>query len=201
MLIETQEIMQLSDLDLSKTYTYADYFKWDFVERVELINGKVFMLATPFTLHQQVSGNILFTLANHCYKKPFEVFAAPFDIRLSRNLKEDEDIKTVVQPDISVICNRDKIDERGCIGVPDIMIEIISPGSNKKELQDKYEIYEECGVQEYWIISPDYNIFFRYTLEENGKYIPSKLLTFGDEVTTPILPGFVLKLEEVFDDN
>ncbi|RYE28243.1 MAG: Uma2 family endonuclease [Sphingobacteriaceae bacterium] len=199
--METQEIMQLSDLDLSKTYTYADYYKWDFVERVELINGKVFMLPTPYTLHQQVSGNLLFALANHCYKKPIKVFTAPFDIRLSKNLKEDEDIKTVVQPDISVICDRTKIDERGCIGVPNIMIEILSPGSNKKELHNKYDIYEECGVQEYWIISPDYCTFFRYTLEESGKYNPSKLFTFGDEVTTPILPGFVLKLEDVFAED
>jgi len=175
--METQEIMQLSDLDLSKTYTYADYFKWDFVERVELIKGKVFMLPTPFTLHQQVLGNLLVALANYLSKKRPEVFMAPFDVRLSKNLKRDEDIQTVVQPDICVICDRLKIDERGCIGVPDIMVEILSPENNKKELQDKYDIYEENGVQEYWIILPGCNAFFRYTFGEDGKYIPFRLLT------------------------
>lgn len=193
--------MKLSDLDLSKSYTYADYLNWDFPERVELIKGKVFMLPTPFTAHQQVSRNLLVAMANHLSKKRSEVFMAPFDVRLSKNLRRDEDIQTVVQPDICVICDRQKIDERGCIGVPDIMVEILSSGNNNKELQNKYQIYEENGVQEYWIISPDYNTFFRYILGEDGKYVPFKLLTSGSEVTTPILPGFVLNLKEVFNDN
>jgi Uma2 family endonuclease len=93
-----------------------------------------------------------------------------------------------------------KIDERGAIAAPDIVIEILSPGNNKKELQNKYEVYEEAGVQEYWIIHPSEKTFLKYTLV-NGTYQASRLLTIGDEVITPILPGFVLSLEEVFADN
>ena len=194
--------MEFSELDLSKTYTYADYLQWDFPERVELIKGKVFPKgSSPWTAHQRVSGNIASALANYLHKKQWQVYFAPFDVRLPHQSKENQDIINVVQPDICVICDRSKIDEIGCIGMPDIMIEILSPGNNTAELQDKYEIYEENGVQEYWVVSPTYNTFFRYTLGEDGKFVPTKLLTVGSEVTTPILPGFVLKLEDVFDDN
>lgn len=193
--------MEFSDLDLSKIYSYADYLQWDFEERVELIKGKVFPLYTPFTAHQRVSGNIVFALANFLYKKQETVFNAPFDVRFPNLSKENQDIFTVLQPDISVICDRNKIDEPGCLGAPDIVVEILSPGNNKKELQNKYEVYEENGVQEYWIVSPQDKTFLKYTLSNEGTYFPSRLLTFGSEVTTPVLPGFVLNLEQVFKDN
>lgn len=200
--METQEIMQLSDLDLSKTYTYADYLQWKFKERLELIKGRVFKMSpAPSSYHQNIAGNLYFALKLYLLKKQCKVFIAPFDVRLTQKSLTNEDIITVVQPDICVICDRSKIDKAGCIGAPDIVIEILSPGNNNIELQDKYEIYKENGVQEYWIISPTYNTFFRYTLGENKKYVSSKLLTIGSEVTTPILPGFVLKLEDVFADD
>lgn len=192
--------MEFSDLDLSKIYSYADYLQWDFEERVELIKGKVFPLYTPFTAHQRVSGNIVFALANFLYKKQETVFNAPFDVRFPNLSKENQDIFTVLQPDISVICDRNKIDEPGCLGAPDIVVEILSPGNNKKELQNKYEVYEENGVQEYWIVSPQDKTFFKYILNQDGVYVPSRLLTTGNEVTTPIFPGFIMSLEEVFED-
>ena len=100
-----------------------------------------------------------------------------------------------------MICDRSKIDKAGCIGAPDIVVEIISPGNNKTELQNKFEIYEENGVQEYWIVSPQDKTFLKYTLNQEGVYTASKLLPSDAEVTTPILPGFVLKLEEVFAED
>ena len=200
--METQEIMQLSDLDLSKTYTYADYLQWNFPERVELIKGKVFPKGpSPWTAHQRVSGNITFALANYLHKKQWQVYFAPFDVRLPHQSEENQDVITVVQPDICVICDRSKIDKAGCIGAPDIVVEIISPGNNKTVLQNKFEIYEENGVQEYWIVSPQDKTFLKYTLNQDCFYVASKLLPSDAEVTTPILPGFVLKLENVFDDN
>ena len=112
----------------------------------------------------------------------------------------NESFTTVFQPDICVICDLSKLDDHGCVGAPDIVVEILSPGNNKKELRNKYEIYEEAGVQEYWIVWPDTQSFLKYTLNEEGKYIPSRILTSGDEVTTPVLPGFILDLEEVFEE-
>jgi len=194
--------MQLSDLDLSKTYSYADYLQWKFEERIELIKGRIFKMSpAPGSSHQEISGNIYFAFKLYLLKKPCKVFSAPFDVRLPRKSKNNQDLITVVQPDICVICDPSKIDERGCLGAPDIVVEILSPGNNKTELQNKYEVYEESGVQEYWIVSPQDKTFFRYTLNQDGVYVASKLLPSDSEVTTPVLPGFILNLEEVFADT
>lgn len=199
-LLHKSTVMQFSDLDLSKTYTYADYLQWHFDERLELIKGKIFKMSpAPSSLHQRISGKVHLKLGIYLQAKSCEVFTAPFDVRLTRTVN-DSQVTTVVQPDVCVICDPNKIDERGAIGAPDIVIEILSPGNNKKELQNKYEVYEEAGVQEYWIIHPSEKTFLKYTLV-NGTYQTSRLLTIGDEVTTPILPGFILNLEEVFADK
>lgn len=199
--METQEIMQLSDLDLSKTYTYADYLQWKFEERIELIKGKIFKMSpAPSSFHQEIAVEITRVFANYLKGKMCKVYPAPFDVRLTKKSLMNEDVITVVQPDICVVCDRRKIDKAGCIGTPDIVVEILSPGNNKTELQNKYDVYEENGVQEYWIVSPQDKTFFKYILNQDGVYFPSKLLTTGSEVTTPVLPCFVMSLEEVFKD-
>jgi Uma2 family endonuclease len=99
-----------------------------------------------------------------------------------------------------VICDLSKLDDHGCIGAPDIVIEILSPGNNKKELRNKYEIYQEAGVKEYWVIHPSERTFLKYTLDQDGFFQPSRLLTGGDKITTSILPGFSMDLDEVFGE-
>ena len=193
--------MEFSDLDLSKTYSYADYLKWSFEERLELIKGKIFKMSpAPSTSHQRILRRISQSLGVFLNNHKCEVFIAPFDVRLPRRSKDDQDIITVVQPDICLVCDKEKIDAKGCLGAPDIVVEILSPGNNKKELQNKYEVYEETGVREYWIVSPQDKTFLKYTLSDEQKYVASRLLTIGNIVTTPILPGFQLDLEEVFKD-
>ena len=192
--------MQLSDLDLSKTYSYADYLQWTFEDRLELIKGKIFkMTPAPNLYHQEISTIISGELYNFLKGKPCRVFSAPFDVRLSCKSDEikEKKIYTVVQPDVCVVCSPLKLDSRGCTGAPDIVVEILSPGNNEKELRNKYEVYEESGISEYWLISPQDKTFFKYTLIE-GHYQPSRLMTIGDMITTPILPGFELNLETVF---
>lgn len=192
--------MQLADLDFSKSYTYADYLQWTLDERLELLKGKLFKMSpAPSRLHQKLSLAVARELSNYLKGNPCEVYTAPFDVRLPRKSKNDKDILTVVQPDICVICDPSKLDDRGCIGAPDIVVEILSPGNNQKELKNKYEIYEESGVKEYWIISPQNETFFQYTLAEDGKFQASHLMTVGDQVTTPVLPGFTLDLTELFE--
>ncbi|WP_423148484.1 Uma2 family endonuclease [Rubrolithibacter danxiaensis] len=194
--------MQLSDLDINKTYSYADYLKWHFDERIELIKGKIFKMSpAPGSYHQRISVYLVNKIFNYLNGKRCEVFSAPFDVRLPRKSENDKEICTVVQPDICVICDPEKIDERGCLGAPDIVVEILSRGNNKKELKNKYEAYEEALVKEYWIIHPEEKTFMKYTLNAEGKFIPSRLLTIGDQVTTPVLPGFVLILDEVFKER
>lgn len=190
--------MKLADLDLNKVYTYADYFKWRFEERVELIKGYVFKMSpAPNTFHQQISGDIYGQLWSFLRKKPCKVFSAPFDVRLPRKSNDDQDIITVLQPDICVICDLSKLDKRGCMGAPDVVVEILSPGNNAKELKNKYEVYEEAGVKEYWIVSPQDNTFVIYTLTD-GRYTTSRIMVAGDTVTSAVLPGFSLALEELF---
>lgn len=196
-----EKIHRLEDIDLSGTYSYADYLKWDIEERLELIRGKIFSMSpAPGSYHQEVSAHVLSEIYFYLKNNPCKVYAAPFDVRLPRQSLEDKEIYTVLQPDICVICDSRKIDERGCIGAPDIVVEILSPGNSKKELKYKYEVYEEFGVREYWVFQPEGKLFFKYVLNETGKFESSRVLTSGDEVTSSVLPGFSLTLDDVFRD-
>lgn len=191
--------MELAELDFTKDYTYADYLKWTFEERLELIKGKLFRMSpAPNRVHQVLVFRINGPMYIYLEGKSCSAYPAPFDVRLPRKSKEDKDIITVLQPDFCVVCDPSKLDDKGCIGAPDIVVEILSPGNNKKELKNKYEAYEEAGVKEYWIIHPQEKTFLKYVLTD-GKFQPSHLLTIGDEVTTEVLPGFVLSLEKLFD--
>jgi len=198
---EQQPILTVNEVDFSANYSYADYMRFAFEERLEIIKGHLFRMSpAPARVHQRILTNIFGPIYNILKGKHCQVYTAPFDVRLAKKNQEDREIFNVVQPDIVVICDSNKLDKRGCIGAPDIVIEILSPGNNKKELIHKYEVYEEAGIKEYWIVSSTDKTFFKYILDEQGKFQPTKLLTIGEEVTTPILPGFVLNLEEVFED-
>jgi Uma2 family endonuclease len=183
------------------SYTYADYLTWQLDEMVELIRGKVFRqaAAAPRRIHQEVA----MILANRFYEflkgKPCKVYMAPFDVRLPVASRRHEDIVTVVQPDLCVVCDTDKLDELGCVGAPDLIVEILSPGNNKKELQLKYDVYEASGVTEYWVIHPDERTLLIYTMYV-GKYRSSRLFTLGDRVSSQAVPGFELELDDVFGE-
>lgn len=155
-------VLTFNDLDPNGTYTYADYVKWTFEERLELIKGKIFnMSPAPTRRHQKISGKLFTPISNFLDGKPCEVYSAPFDVRLTPlkgKKRKDNQIYTVVQPDICVICDIDKLDDRGCIGAPDLIIEILSPGNTKKEMSDKFQVYEENGVREYWLVEPNDNV-------------------------------------------
>ncbi len=190
------------DVDESLTYSYAHYLNWLFEERVELIKGKIFKMSpAPSRVHQEVSGEIFVAFYNFLKNKPCKVYGAPFDVRFPKESKADKDVFTVLQPDICVVCDLSKLDDKGCIGTPDIVVEVLSPGNTKKELLHKYKVYEEFGVKEYWVVSAsDQNILI-YTLDSDGKFQPSKIFTHSEEIHSSVLPGFVLKIDDVFEDN
>jgi Uma2 family endonuclease len=191
-------IVNEPDFSYGGLYTYADYLKWTIDERLELIKGKIFRMSpAPNRIHQKISGDIFSELHNYLSDKRCDVYSAPFDVRLPRKSKADKDIITVVQPDICVICDPSKLDDKGCIGAPDIVVEILSPGNNAKELRNKYEVYEEAGVKEYWIVSPQDQTFLVYTLSD-GRFKPSKLMVSGETIVSSVLPGFQLQLSEIF---
>ena len=193
--------MELANLDLNKVYTYADYYKWKFEERVELIKGYIFKMSpSPNRLHQEISGGISYQLLKFLARSPCKVYTAPFDVRFPRKSKADKDIITVLQPDICVVRDRSKLDDRGCIGAPDIVVEVLSPSNNKKELKNKYEIYEEAGVKEYWVVWPYEQTMIVYTLTD-GKFVSSPVISGGDILTSSVLPGFSLNISELFRDN
>ena len=190
--------MQLSDLDLNKEYTYADYCKWKFEERVELIKGMIFRMSpVPNRVHQKLTGNIYRRLGNFLENESCEVYVAPFDVRLPRKSKNDEDIITVVQPDVCVVCDPGKLDSLGCLGAPDLIVEVLSPGNSKKEVKNKFDVYEEAGVREYWIVDPEH-LSVQINKLQNGVYVPMRALAAGDMATTDIIPGFSLDLTELF---
>ena len=190
--------MKLADLNPNLLYTYADYLKWQFEERVELIRGKIFAMSGPNRAHQEISSYLHLEIGNYLKGKDCKVYSAPFDVRLPRKSKEDKDIVTVVQPDLCVICDRSILDFKGCLGAPDIVVEITSPSNNITELKNKYDIYEEAGVKEYWIVSPQDNYLMVYTLI-NGKYHASRLMVAGDVFHSSVLEGFSLNLKDMFD--
>jgi Uma2 family endonuclease len=182
------------------SYTYADYLTWEIDHMVELIKGKVFRqaVAAPRRIHQELVLKIGSQLGNLLKGKTCKVYIAPFDVRLPVKSKKHKDINSVVQPDICVVCDPEKLDDLGCVGAPDLIMEILSPSNNKKELQNKYEVYEESGVKEYWIVHPYEKTLLVYTLVD-GKFIPSKLFTLGDHVASKCIQGFVLDLDELFE--
>lgn len=188
-------------LDLSKRYTYADYLSWTFRERVELFLGKVVKMSpAPSTRHQRIVKDILVELDLFLRKKNCQVFPAPFDVRLPlpTEMQTDKKIDTVVQPDITVICDETKLDERGCIGAPDIVVEVLSPGNTKKEMKNKLEIYQNAGIPEYWLVDPEREFVLLYNLNEKGQYVGSVPFTDEDTVKSAALAGFELPLDIIF---
>ncbi len=190
--------MTISHLTINKLHSYADYLKWQLEERIELIKGKIYEMSGPSRVHQKLSGRIFLEVGTFLKDKTCEVYSAPFDVRLPKKSNNDRDIYTVVQPDICVVCDHSKLDDKGCLGAPDIVVEILSPGNNVKELKYKYEVYEEAGIKEYWIVSPQDRTFSVYTLKD-GKYHPSRIMVEGDIVKSKVLPGFKLDLKALFD--
>ncbi len=180
------------------TYTYADYLQWTFEERIELFKGRLMKMAAPNTKHQKISMHLSNVFYNFLKNKPCSVFHAPFDVRLPiKSGKKDNEISTVVQPDLCVVCDLSKIDEKGCLGAPDIIIEILSPGNSKRELQHKFELYEEAGVLEYWIVAPAEEFITIWYLEQ-GKYNRSKPFSTAQIITSAVLPNFQLDTTDLF---
>jgi Uma2 family endonuclease len=193
-------LTSLDQLDPNGTYTYADYYLWQFPERVELLRGKIRQIVHPLRIHQSILGKFVYFFGNALHKhREHHCYAAPFDVRLFR-ADDDKDAYTVVQPDLCVICDPSKLDERGCNGAPDLIIEIRSPGNSRTEMKDKFELYQEAGVLEYWVVSPIEKNIQIWTLDEQGICISRQPKVEGDTVTTPIIPNLEVDVTEVFVD-
>ena len=189
-------ITNIEQLDLiNSVYTYTDYVLWNIKERLEVIKGKIFRLDTPDVSHQKISGNLYGEMYHYFKGKSCKLFAAPFDVVL-KNKKGIED--SVVQPDICVVCDPKKLEnDKRCLGAPDLIIEILSPGNTKKEMRDKYELYEEAGVYEYWVVRPIDKEITQFVLE-NGKYRALPPIIEGDIVSSVKFPELTVATEDIF---
>lgn len=192
-------ITQLSQLDPSKTYSYADYLTWKFEEFVELIKGKLMHpMAGPSRRHQLYFGNLFGEIQHYLKRKSCQVYAAPFDVRLTTGgANGDEQIQTVVQPDICVVCDLSKLDDQGCVGAPDWIIEIAAPGNLTHDTRTKFDLYQESGVREYWIVFPGVNTVAAYRLEGERYQLTAEYVGPGP-IPVQTLPGLTLHWEDVF---
>jgi Uma2 family endonuclease len=174
----------------NRTYTYEDWLSWDEDVRAELVDGNLYMMAPPSRRHQAVIMEISRQLANFLRGKPCKVFPAPFGVHLN----EEED--TVFEPDIVVVCDKSKLDEKGCKGAPDFIIEILSPSSARMDRLLKYNKYQLSGVREYWIVDPE-TTSVQVSILENGRYYTT---VYGEDGVAPVavLPGCEIVLKDVF---
>ena len=199
-------ITSLDQLDLSKQYTYADYLLWKFQERVELLRGKLLPMAGPSEVHQFISGNLYGVLWNYFRQQQCRVYSAPFDVRLplptSRAFATK--IDTVIQPDICVVCDLTKLDKQGCVGAPELVVEILSPGNSRREMDDKFDLYEEAGVREYWVFSPVHLFALAYHRDETSRSIVvnrAKPYTVGDRLQSVLFPELAIELKDIFPEE
>jgi Uma2 family endonuclease len=189
-------VTKFSDLDLTKTYNYSDYLLWQFSERVELIKGFINKMSpAPSSSHQKISANLSGVFYENLKRSSCNFYAAPFDVRLP--IESANKGTTVVQPDLCIICDESKLDKRGCNGAPDLIVEIVSQSNSKHDVKTKFELYQEAGVLEYWIIEPYDKILFVYTLID-GKYIGLQPQTEGDIINSPLFPDLEITLDDVF---
>lgn len=195
-------ITDIKQLDLKGSYTYADYLLWEFKERVELIKGKIFKMSpAPSRSHQEVSRELTYFLSRSFRNTSCHFYVAPFDVRLI-NFKEstkDNQITSVVQPDLCVICDVNKLDDKGCVGAPDLIIEILSPGYSNREMTLKFDLYEENGVKEYWIVNQANKTILIYVLKEN-KFIGLKPVIETGKIESPTFPDLKFSVKNIFKE-
>ena len=164
------EITRLDQLNEdSFEYSYSDYMKWQIQERVEIIMGKIFPMSAPTTLHQHIIGELFFNMYSFFKYTSCNVILSPIDVRLPVG-KQGNTFKTVVQPDLCVICDKSKIVTQGIIGAPDLVVEILSPNNRQIEIHEKFEAYQASLVREYWITHPGEQWMLQYVLNENNLY-------------------------------
>lgn len=181
-------------------YTFADVLTWPDDERAELINGEVFMMApAPSRGHQGISVELTRQFANYLEGKKCKAYHAPFDVRL---FEEDgdtpEDVDTVVEPDLVVICDPSKLDDRGCKGAPDMVVEILSPSTQRHDRLVKLGLYQRAGVREYWIVNPEDQTVQVMLLDGDGVLQLHEVYDRQGVAKVNVLDGCFIELSKVF---
>ena len=191
------------DLDPSKRYTYADYLTWLDDKRRELINGFIHLMSAPIRRHARITSKIYSRFSNFIEnnKGKCHVYFAPFDVRLPLHGSNDDDkVYNVVQPDICVICDLSKLDDKGCIGAPDLIVEVTSPSTLRRDWNYKLTLYETAGVREYWIVNPKTKLINAFILQSDGNYDDGTEYESNQKAPVFIFKGLEIDLNEIFED-
>lgn len=197
---ESENIVQEPDFNYPGEYTYADYLQFKMDDMVEVIRGRLFRMSpAPRTDHQKIVVSISSVIYQFLKNRNCKVFSAPVDVILPVQNKKRASATTVVQPDICVVCNPDYIEDAGIFGPPDWIVEILSPHTRKKDLQLKYEVYQEAGVKEYWIVMPFEKLVEVFVLDADGLYRRIQTYTEEDSLSPHTLPDLIIDLQEVFE--
>jgi Uma2 family endonuclease len=191
-------------VDISDRFTYRHYRTWPNEERWELIDGQAWAMSpAPLTQHQEIQARLITELRIFLRDKPYKAYNAPFDVLLPTMDELDDEVDTVVQPDLVVFCDRSKITKRGARGAPDLAIEILSPSTSKKDQNDKFRLYEKHGVREYWVVDPGNESIQVWHLKREGGYDDGELrdmLRDPSPIASRVLEGFVIDTKELFED-
>ncbi len=180
-------------------YTFADVLTWPGDERAELIDGEVVMMAPPTTTHQLISGEIFRQLANYLEGKKCRAIPAPFAVRLfEKDGEAPEDIGTVVEPDISIVCDTSKLDKHGCKGAPDMVVEILSPSTQRHDRLVKLSLYQRAGVREYWIVNPEDQTVQVMLMDGGGVLQLHEVYDRQGVAKVNVLDGCFIELGKVF---
>lgn len=180
-------------------YTLADALTWDEDDRIELIYGEPVMMAPPSTTHQDIVVDLTAQFRTYLRDKTCRVYSAPFGVRLFQQEGEHpEEVDTLVEPDLSVVCEEDKLDESGYRGAPALIVEVLSPSNQRHDRFVKFRLYQRAGVKEYWIVDPEAKHVQVYTLEEDGQYSSATVYGASDKLPVVVLEGLTIDLSWVF---
>jgi Uma2 family endonuclease len=192
--------MGLAAIKQDGKYTYKNYRAWEDGRRWEIIRGQAYdMTPAPVTFHQFILGELYYQLKAQLKEKSCHAFTAPFDVLLPLGEEKTDNIENVVQPDISVVCDPSKLEEKGCLGAPDFIIEILSPATARKDRLEKFNLYEQAGVKEYWIVSPEEKMVQVFILDENNRYGRPSMYEETGSITLTALHNLTIDLIPVFD--
>lgn len=192
--------MGLAQRAEEERYTLDDVMEWDGPEQMEIIDGEPLMMATPKRLHQAVVGGITRLIGNYLEGKKCRVYPAPFAVRLFEQEGDNpEDVDTVVQPDITLVCDPKKLDDTGCKGAPEMVVEVLSPSTQRYDRIVKLELYQRAGVGEYWIVNPADQTVQVFLLKD-GLLRPHESYGRTDIAKVNSLDGCFIELERVFTE-
>ena len=186
---------------LEERYSYGDYRSWDDDLRWELIDGEAFCMSPgPGVVHQSLLVELAAELRAYFKGKECRVYAAPFDVMLPEGDEPEDEIDTVVQPDLMIVCDKSKIQRNGIKGAPDVVFEILSPSTARRDLDDKFRLYERAGVKEYVIVDPRNRVIHAHCRDDKGRFSFRKIYGADDVLEFGLFPELNIPLSSIWGD-